>query len=633
MSAVVAEQPTGAEASEPLSEVGERTAFWLHAVAWFLFYLTVVIAWGQRNSWPSALLLCVFSLPMTTLVASTIFKVREFTFAIEPARSQQEQLIAALILAVGLASGQLLLMALGLLCLGIAWMRPAQPGVDWAEWFKIPVIYLTALPFWLDFEGSRIALAGLFDDPIANPVFNLPLALSTTQAHVLGYCSIMGMALFLHGRAFWIALPALPLFLIGVCLLPRLIPGWVTLPSLARAAAPWLLACLLLALISRTARRLEDASRSIFTGQTLKRWFEGRRYPPWLALLVVSIMQALPLETVRFASQELIAIAGLALVMGLLLGLRSRTPRGPIHSRSVAMVAGGLALTLLAEFATTDQLRHMSLALALIGLLSWHCFWPLRIFAVSSLACTLLLVAPERSATGPLGPDAILAIRTIGAFGLLITLAWMIQRPLPLPGSHGYADHGWIPPKRFALILLTLMMLFQTAAAFWPDHEMGLPDQPSVSQADNEPADLLTSGQTGWLRVPSPKGPVQITIAFPRKNPYLLESPERTLQRHGWTVLERVRAAHPQGEATVLKLERDGARATAMWWFELGDRAFANHLYARRVLWSGWHLADRRLRLIRLESTAIHESSELIAIAQREGWFRNSQGKGSTRIR
>ena len=38
-------------------------------------------------------------------------------------------------------------------------MRPASPGIDWAEWFKIPVIYLTALPFWLDFEGSRIALA------------------------------------------------------------------------------------------------------------------------------------------------------------------------------------------------------------------------------------------------------------------------------------------------------------------------------------------------------------------------------------------------------------------------------------------------------------------------------------------
>lgn len=627
MSDALAEPSTAAEASEPFSEVGERTAFWLHAVAWFLFYLTVVIAWGQRNSWPSALLLCVLSLPMTTLVASTIFKVREFTFAIEPARSQQEQLIAALILAVGLASGQLLLMALGLLCLGVAWMRPAQPGVDWAEWFKIPVIYLTALPFWLDFEGSRIPLAGLFDDPVANPVFNLPLAISTTQAHVLGYCSVLAMALFLHGRAFWIALPILPLFLVVICWLPRLLPEWVEWPSLVRAAAPWLLAGLLLAAISRVARRLEDASRTVFSGQTLKRWFEDRRYPPWLALLVISIMQALPLETVRFDQQELISLAGLVLVMGLLLGLRSRTPRGPIHSRSVAMVAGGLALTLLAEFATTDQLRHVSLALALIGLLSWHCFWPLRIFAVASLACIFLLVAPEQSASSPLPQGSLLALRTVGAFGFLIALAWLVQRPLPLPGSKGYAEHGWVPPKRFALILLGLMMLFQTAAAFWPDHEMGLPDQPPIANADSEPVDLLASGQTGWLRVPSPKGPVQITIATPRKNPYLLESPERTLRRHGWVVLERVRAAHPQGEATILKLERDGVRATAMWWFELGDRAFANHLYARRVLWSGWHLADRRLRLVRLESTAIHEPSELMAIARREGWFQKSPAK------
>jgi hypothetical protein len=627
MSDVLAEQLAAAEASEPIGEVGERTTFGLHAVAWFLFYLTVVIAWGQRNSWPSSLLLCVLSIPMTTLVASTIFKVREFTFAIEPARSQQEQLIAALILAVGLASGQLLLMALGLLCLGVAWMRPAEPGVDWAEWFKIPVIYLTSLPFWLDFEGSRISLAGLFDDPVANPVFDLPLALSTTQAHVLGYCAILAMALFLHGRAFWIALPALPLFLIGVCLLPRLVPGWATLPSLVRAAVPWLLACLLLGLISRLARQLEHASRSIVTGQTLKRWFEDRRYPPWLALLVVAIMQALPLETVRFSRQEVIGIAGLTLVMGLLLGLRSRTPRGPIHSRSVAMVAGGLALTLLAEFATTDQLRHMSLALALIGLLSWHCFWPLRIFAVASLACAFLLIAPEKAAIGPLNATTVMALQSVSAFGLLILLSWMVQRPLPLHGSHGYAEHGWVPPKRFALILLGLMMLFQTAAAFWPDHEMGLPDQPQIAQADVDPIDLLSSGQTGWFRVPSPKGPVQITIAYPRKNPYLLESPERTLRRHGWVVLERVRAAHPEGEATVLRLERDGVRATAMWWFELGGRAFANHLYARRVLWSGWHLADRRLRLLRLESTAIQDPAELIAVARREAWFQDAGTK------
>lgn len=610
------------------SETGEATswgpAFWLHLIAWLAFYFTVVIAWGQRNSWPAELLLCVMSLPLTGLVASTIYQNEAFGFAIEPENSQQEQLIASLVLAVGLASGQVLLMSLGLVCLGIAWFRPANPKVDWAEWLKIPLLLLTTLPFWVDFDGSRLPLAGLFDDPRANVVYHFPLALNTTQARFLGYCGLLAMAIFLRGRAFWLALPGLPVFLVVVTIIPRLISGWNEISPFLRAAFPWLLGVLLLIVANRVARPAEKMSRNFVAAEMLRRWFEERRYPPWLAVLVVAIMQALPLETVRFQLGEVLGLTGLVILALILLELRVRTPKGPIHSRSVAMVAGGLALTLGAEFATNEHLRHLALAFVIIGLISWHCFWPLRIFTVAATASLFILAFPEDMIMGGLEPRPSLIFRMVVGYILIGVVAWLARRPVPLPGARGYSEEGWIPPKRFALILLGLMMLFQTASAFWPEHDIDVPEISQTEQVQDESSDLLSPSEPGWTRLASAKGPVQMMIAHPRKNPYLLESPERTLRRRGWHLIERIRTRHPWGEAVVLKLEREGRVATAMWWFELGNSAFSNHLYARRVLWSGWHLADRRLRLIRLESTALAEPEELIEVARRENWFTSS---------
>ncbi len=613
------------EGPDPGSAGGIATAFGLHLVAWFLFYLTVVIAWGQRNSWPAELLICVLSVPLTTLVASTLFKMDGFGFAIEPENSQQEQLIAALVLSVGLASGQVLLMAIGLVGLGIAWFRPAAPRVDWAEWLKIPLLFLTTLPFWLDFEGSRLPLAGLFDDPTANPVFSFPLALSTTQARFLGYCGLLAMALFLRGRAFWLALPCLPVFLVVVTGIPKWVPEWREQDPVFRAAFPWLLGIAFLTLGVQLVKPAENASRAFVPGETLRRWFEQRRYPPWVAVLVVAVTQALPFETVRFSLSEVLGLLGLGGLSLVLFRLRLRTPRGPIHSRSVAMVAGGLALTLGAEFATNESLRHVALAFVIIGLVSWHCFWPLRIFVVAGLAGIALLMAPGPLPTGVWNSQALTGIRLLAGFSCLGALLWLTRRPLPRAGAKGYSEDGWVPPKRFALILLGLMMLFQTASAFWPEHEIDLSGIATAHEELEDSPDILMGGEPGWSRLPSPKGPVQMMIAYPRKNPYLLQSPERTLRRGGWQVVERVRAAHPWGEAMTVKLEREGRTATAMWWFELGESAFSNHLYARRVLWSGWHLADRRLRLVRLESTAIDEPEDLIEVARREHWFMSAR--------
>lgn len=603
--------------------------FGLHAIAWAAFYLTVAVAWGQHNSWPSELILAVLSVPLSGVVAASVLAGERHGLVIEPGRGQQDQLIAALILALGLASGQLLLMSLGLVCLGVAWMRPAGPGVNWAEWLKIPAIFMTALPFWLDFEGHGwLALAG-FEDPRRNPVLTLPLALTTTQARVLGYCALLGMALFVRGRAFWLGVALLPGFLVATVAVPGWIPGWNEWPGTVRAMIPWGLAIGGIALLADRAVWIGATSRRWISGARVRGWFEGRRYSPWLAVAVVGGMQALPLESVRFDLGEVLGLVGLGILVLVLLGLRWRTPKGPVHSRSVAMVAGGLAMTLGAEFATHEPLRRVALAFVILGLVSWRCFWPWRVFVLAGAASLVLLVFPGGPGWGRIGQEPLLAMRLAVAALLLAGLARVAHQPLPRSGQSGYSDPGWVPPKRFALILLGLVTLFQTASAFWPEHEMAVPVvEPRGGDVGGGVKGPLTLEDAGAYRLSSWHGPVHVSLAYPRKNPHLLTSPERALRRAGWRVTGRRRVLHPWGEAVVVTLARSGEQATAMWWFEQGERAFTHHRYAQRVLWSGWHLADRRLRLVRLESTAVRDPEELVAVARREGWFRGDAWGG-----
>lgn len=615
--------PGAVELGLPVPAAGEGRApasrFWFHLAGLGFLYLTVVVAWGQRNSWPDELLLSVLTVPISGLVARQLFRSEHFGLEVDSETGQQEQLIASLVLAVGLASGQLLLMSVGLVCLGIGWLRPQRRDVDWAEWLKVPFLFLTALPFWLDFDGSRAGFARLLGNAVGNPVYRLPLELATSQARVLGYCGLLALALVLRGRAFWLALPLLPVFLAAITVLPLLVPDWAGLPVTLRLWVPWGLGAAAIGALAKLTRRLDAPGHSMASGRMVRRWFANRRHPPWLAVMVVTVVQALPFQTPRLGPHERLELAGMA-VLALLLGiLRLRTTRGPIHSRSTAMVAGALALTLLAEFTTSDQARHLALGFVLIGLFSWHCFWPLRIFAMAGTITTLLLGIPGSGLPAPFGSESLFAVRLALAGLLLGVLAWLVFRPLPLPGAQGYDESGWVPPKRFALILLGLMMLFQTASAFWPEHQIRFPGQSRTTEEiepEMSPAALLR--QTGPL---APRGPVQTTIAYPRRNPYLLESPVRMLQRRGWQVVRTERFPHPKGEAIGVELANGDRRASALWWFEVGGAAFGNHLYARRVLWSSWHLANRSLRYVRLESSVLTDPADLVRHAVGQHWF------------
>jgi len=614
--------------------------FWLHALTWLLFYVTVVVAWGERNLWPDDLLICVGLLPLNALIIYTLYEVYGFGTFIDPIRGQQEQLIACLVLAVGIASGQLLLMNLGLVALAIAWLRPAKPGVDWMEWLKVPLVLFTTLPFWLDFQGNRSELFKLFEDPIGNPVYKLPFALVTTQTRLLGYCGLLSLIMLLHGRVFWIAVPILPAFLAAVASLPKWFPAWNDLSQVYRQLAPWILGALILGSLSWIANALDAACRRLVSGEILRRWFEERRYPPWLAVLVVAVAQAFPVKSIGSDDSVVWAAVGVALMVPILVVLRIRSGRGPVHSRSAAMVAGGLLLILLAEFSTSDNLRRLAMGFVLIGLISWHCFWRLRVFITAAAFSVVALALPDNLASTLLSKDVVIALRVVVASILLLALLVFSVPAQPARGEFGYPEDAWIPSKRFALILLGLMMLFQNAGAFWPTHDLRwiadweernqvtpIPKPPpapaSTVDASDDPISFPALGTSGII---------QVSIAHPMRMPYFIESFERTLQKNGWTVLDRRQIPVPGGEAAAVKVVApNGQTATALWWFDQGDRCFSNHLYARRVLWSTWHLADRDLRQIRIESYSVTDPQALVDFAAARNWFRDRKPNPSFR--
>ena len=623
-------------ADSPWTPQSGPARFWLHALTWLLFYFTVVIAWGERNLWPDDLLICIALLPLNVLIIWTLYEVYGFGTYIDPIRGQQEQLIACLVLAVGIASGQLLLMNLGLVTLATAWLRPARPGVDWMEWLKVPLVLFTALPFWLDFQGSRSQLFTLFEDPGGNPVYRLPLALVTTQTRLLGYCGLLSLIMLLHGRVFWIAVPILPAFLIAVASLPKWFPAWNDLSPVYRQLAPWLLGALLLGGLSWLANILDAVCRSLFSGEILRRWFEERRYPPWLAVLVVAVAQTLPFDSVDKGRSLLFATTGVALMVLILVALRIRSGRGPVHSRSAAMVAGGLLLILLAEFSTSDNLRRLAMGFVLIGLISWHCFWRLRVFMTAGALSVVALAIPNNLAPSLVSPDVLFASRIVVASILLVGLFVFSLPAQPARGEIGYPEEAWIPSKRFALILLGLMMLFQSAGAFWPTHDMRRPldlnrkaledPHPKPNSGSASQIDTDTDDDAVTFPTLGASGIIQVSIAYPMRMPYFIESFERTLQRNGWTVLDRRQVSLPDGEAAAVKVvARNGQTATALWWFDQGKRCFSNHLYALRVLWSTWHLADRGLRQVRIESYSVTDPQTLVDFAAERNWFRDQE--------
>ncbi|MFN0067111.1 MAG: hypothetical protein ACKVYV_05680 [Limisphaerales bacterium] len=612
--AVSAVASAAAEAAAPAAGRRRCTGVFL---LWLGLYLTLVLAWGQRNSWPDHLLVCLLFLPLQVAVAASLHARHGFGRDGRDEPSHRELAIAYLLLATGIASGLLLMMTVGLLAVGVAWLRPRERPVNWFEWLKLPVVFSFALPFWLDFSGSRQDWFAPFDDPAVNPAWRLPLELGVTRLQVALRFAVLAAALLLPGRSFWWALPLLA---------PAVVAGNEAAVRLAAGSAPaaWGLMAAALLAVAAFARGLDRRFGAAAADGHVRYWMEHRAYPPWIAAMAVAVQQTAPAEGPALRPLFGLALLGAAAMVVLLYRLRLRTPAGPIHSRSSGLAMAGLALLLGAEFTGLDLLRYAALGATIIGLMSWHRLWAKRVFLAAAVAWmalmppTLMGVMPEAE------PAWLVAARAGVALASLALLAMAGPRTDWASGEEGYANEAWMPIQRFALIFLILMVVFQNASAFWPE-----PMENRFEQAMRgaTATDLLApperAAATDPLAVTPGYGKFEVTVSLPSRNPAQLEAPELALRRRGWVIRRREVVPHPFGTAVALELEleRNQQPARAVYWFENDGEAFANYLQARRILWSSWNLSDRNLRLVMILSGVAETPGEFIAFARQQHWF------------
>lgn len=584
---------------------------------WLGLYFTLVLAWGERNSWPDELLVCLLFLPLQVAVAAALHARHGFGRDGRDEPSLRELAIAYLLLATGIASGLLLMMVVGLLAVGVAWLRPRRRPVDWFEWLKLPVVFSFALPFWLDFSGSRQDWFARFNDPALNPTYRLPLELGVTRLQVALRLAVLAAALLLPGRRFCWGLPLLvPAVVAGNEIAGRLAGGSAPL-AWAWMAGAWLA-------VAGLGRIFDRRMRSGSANGHLTYWMEHRAYPPWIAAMAVAVQQAVPAEGPSLRPLFGLALLGAAALLVLLYRLRLRTPAGPIHSRSSGLVMAGLALLLGAEFTGLDLLRYAALGATIIGLMSWHRLWAKRVFLAAGVAWMALLPPALMGFAAGAEPAWLVVARAFLALAALGLLAAAGPRTDWSSGEEGYANEAWLPIQRFALIFLILMVVFQNASAFWPEP---MENRFDLAMRGATATDLLAPPEPPPTAVSNPLAPApgyglfDVTVSLPSRNPAQLEAPELSLRRRGWTVTSRDVVPHPLGAAVVLGLERNQQPARAVYWFENGGQAFANYLQARRILWSSWNLSDRNLRLVLILSGAAETPADFFTFAAGQNWF------------
>ena len=87
----------------------------------------------MRNSWPNELGGALLFFPLNLFLGWELYRKNQWSFETRGQPLEWELFVTYLLLAIGVASGLLLLMAVGWICMGFAWMRPTRiqwPGAN-----------------------------------------------------------------------------------------------------------------------------------------------------------------------------------------------------------------------------------------------------------------------------------------------------------------------------------------------------------------------------------------------------------------------------------------------------------------------------------------------------------------------
>ena len=596
----------------------------VRTLVWLGIFAILFAVWGLRNEWPIELWASVFLLPATLVFAWQDYQANQFGGAVLRELNHWEFMIACLLMATGVASGVLLLLAIGWVCLGVVWLRPDRDDFDWAEWFKLPFAFFLTVPVWLDLLGSR-------HDWIQHFVSDLEMGFGEAWANVRIHVSILVSVYILgsglRGSFFWRSLVTIPVAMLVVPLLSyenAASGDWAMLSKvLTWCFVPGVVLILVLVL------RLVGLGAPKTISTALTEFIRKSRYQShsvYLVSIVVGMQQYSLIEGWIAGNERPEIMIGVIIWVVVLCVIRARSQVNAIDLRSKAILASSLYVLLLAEWTDTNALRHVAFGLVIVAAMSWRRVWSWLLYAaailtwVAGLPATRIMFLEIFQATIQ---GAEYLSKMFFFFGLLCMAVFGIQKTGDKLKLREETVGVWQPAMRFSFILLILFLSFQTLASFWPaDREFSV-------EARIEPKDMrfLESIQSSgferidWWESSDPDVLVNAYVGVPGNVPYRLNAAERILKNEGWRVLERNLVHHPLGQAVELTIEQPDKEARVLYWWVHRGNAFANYMRGRRILWSGWHLSQQDFRLIILVSGDLSNRDQLWVYARSQDWF------------
>jgi hypothetical protein len=584
---------------------GDVNLFSLRAGLWLIGFGALSFCWGICNGWPVQLFAAAAFIPAYFLLGLRLYQ--RHTAAFEPSTpSEWEALVAFLLLATGVASGTVLLISLGWVSIGALYLRPRDGRIPPAEWFKLLLVFLFAFPIWQDVAGSR------YDLSLGGRMGSLTGETNGLAFQILFSLLLVSLAFLLRGLLFWLVLPApLAAFLVGIA---------IDRSSKSGLAAGFEVALLGLGVGAGLVLTFEWRRRfkgNAVAQEQIARAVFDRTYSTWLAVVVIVLQQSALVEGWLAGVIPGHSLLGMLALAGLLLGIRLLAPEKEVEPTSRVLLVAALFTLLAAEWIDLNLLRQLSLGLLLIGLFSWQRAWGWSRIAGAILAWSSVLpgAAHPLEALGG-SPQAGWWIR----LGMFVTgIALMLANHLPWPRRvhpASPAEPDWQPVKRFAFVLLSLLVIFQTASALWPETP-GQTRWLAYRGGSSRSALLDPGAMLEWERLETAEldiagQPALLLVALPPSEPVRLRTAEWTLERQGWRIAGRRILRHPRGLAVSLQLARGTERATGVYWFDQGTRTFAGPRRARRILWSAWNLSRRDLRLVLAISSGGRASPETL---------------------
>lgn len=621
---------------------------------WIGLGIVLFVLWGQSNAWPGELVFSAVLLPLMLLFTQRHYLNFSFARYIPVDIQVWEFMISCLLLTVGIASGKLTLISIGWVSIGIVFLKPTRVDLNWAEWFKIPILWMFLFPVWLDFRNNSLNICQfLVGNPIALPTEGLPTSWDYTRFHFGIITSLIVQAGILRGSLFWKCLILIPGVAFFYSWLQTLLPEIRTGLGPLQMFCSWLLTPATVGAVSWLIHQTSHLTRIHEVGPTTE-YIRRHRFSGfilWLSFAVIA-MQQFNLIKDTFFIKGTLPINHLALIFWVagLFWLRRKTPVSNIDTRSRVLLTLALAFLITGEWTDVNFMRHLSLGLGILTLASWKRVWPTGMLLTILTTWALIIPAGQLATTTAismgLGNPLILAL-ALTANALAFSLYGLNKRDdLRLLNS---GDYEWLPSMRFSFLILMLLISFQLLSSIGNQHFQAIINisNPNEEIYENEAPVIkgVTLTRSTANEIPGlnrmkfydvqavgyEDDPAEAILlaAEPVQRSYELPSPFMVLKSLGWHA-DQPSLVYQDGqsamEVRIRSIDEPSKFGRALFWWKNLDKTFYSYQKAQRILWSSWFHAQRQVSLYVMIQEVdfgsnLNDKRSLRSMAHKYKWF------------